>query len=83
MTLACLVELCGVQLLQVFLFFQVFVEAGKFGPQAQDVVHFTHQDVIELFDVVFDIALRFFNVLKNAHILLNNVDYVVNMLTVL
>jgi hypothetical protein len=61
----------------------VLVEVGQFRSEAEDVLHFTHQNTIQLVDILFDVALGLFDLLEDAHILLDYVNNVVDVLSVL
>jgi hypothetical protein len=61
----------------------VLVEVGQFRSEAEDVLHFTHQNAIQLVDILFDVALGLFDLLEDAHILLDYVNNVVDVLSVL
>lgn len=61
----------------------MLVKGGQFTPEAEDVLHFAQQNAVQFINVLFYITLRLFNLLENTHILLDDVDNVVNMLSVL
>jgi len=81
--LACFIEFRRVELLKVFFLFQVLVKIGQFRPQRQDVLHFAHQDAVEFIDILLDVALGLLDVLKDAHIRLDDIYHVVDVLSVL
>ena len=83
MVLTCFIQLGRVKLLQTFFFLKVLVEAGKFGTKSKNVLHFTHQNAIELANVVFNVALGLFNMLQDAHVLLNDVNDFIDVLPML
>ena len=47
------------------------------------MLHLAHQNSIELFNVIFNVALRLLNVLEDSHVLLYDVHDVVDVLTML
>jgi len=61
----------------------VLVEVGQFRSEAENLLHFAHQNIVELVNVLFDVALGLFDLLEDAHVLLDYINNVVNVLSVL
>ena len=61
----------------------MLVEFGQIRPQVTDVLHLLHQDLVKTVYVVLNIGLRLLNVLQKAHVLLDDIDDVINVLPVL
>ena len=58
------------------------VEVGKLLPHISNHLHLLKQNCIKRVNVHFNVALGFFHILQQGHVLLNNIDDVVNMLPV-
>ena len=61
----------------------MLVEFGQIRPQVADVLHLLHQDLVKIVYVVLNIGLGLLNVLQKAHVLLDYIDDVINVLPVL
>lgn len=61
----------------------MLVKAGQLRPKAQDVVHLAHQNAIKLLNIVLDVTLRLFHILQNAHVLLNYVNNIIDVFSML
>ena len=59
----------------------MLVEGGEFGPKAHDSLQLLHQNAVQVGDVVFDVRLWLFDVLKRCHVFLNDVNDVIDMLS--
>ena len=82
MTLPCFIQPRRVELLKILLLLEVLIEVGQVRSEAHNMINFAHQDPIELLYVRLDVTLRLFNVLKDAHIFFDDVDDVIDVLSV-
>ena len=82
MALPCFIQLRRVELLKILLLLEVLVEASQVRSEAHNVIHFTYQDGVEVLYVWLDVTLRLFNILKDTHIFFDDVDYVIDVLSV-
>ena len=77
------VQLGHVKFVQIFFLLQVLVEACKLGPDLEDVIHLLHQNSIELVDILFNLTVRLLYFLEYAHVLLDNVHDIINVLSMI
>ena len=74
------VKFCHVKFVQIFFLLQMLVETCKFRSYREDVLHLLHEYSVKLVNVFIDFTVWLLNFLKNAHVLLDNVHDVINVL---